>query len=180
MFKKLALGLLAIVLLVTGGAYLLPQTVHVERSIVVKAAPADVFATLNGYETFNTWSPWHARDPETEYTYSGPASGVGARMAWQSDAPDVGAGSQEITESRPNEYIETDLDFGGDGTATGFFKLVPVDGGTQITWGFDTDLGMNPLARYFGLMFDTWIGADYEAGLANLKTYVESEDGGPQ
>ncbi len=29
------------------------------------------------------------------------------------------------------------------------------------------------IARYFGLMFDAWVGADYEQGLANLKRLVE-------
>ena len=54
-------------------------------------------------------------------------------------------------------------------------QLVALAGveGTKITWGFDSDLGMNPIARWMGLMFDSWIGADYETGLANLKNLVE-------
>jgi hypothetical protein len=32
---------------------------------------------------------------------------------------------------------------------------------------------MNPMARWMGLMFDRWIGADYEAGLAKLKQVAE-------
>jgi len=49
-----------------------------------------------------------------------------------------------------------------------------------VTWGFDTDVteGQNLfgslMARYFGLLFDRWIGTDYEIGLANLKTLAES------
>ena len=27
--------------------------------------------------------------------------------------------------------------------------------------------------RYFGVMLDSWVGADYEAGLVNLKELVE-------
>jgi effector-binding domain-containing protein len=34
---------------------------------------------------------------------------------------------------------------------------------------------MNPVMRYMGLMFDTWVGKDYEEGLANLKQIVESQ-----
>ena len=30
------------------------------------------------------------------------------------------------------------------------------------------------LARYFGLLFDRWVGNDYEQGLANLKQFAES------
>jgi effector-binding domain-containing protein len=34
---------------------------------------------------------------------------------------------------------------------------------------------MNPIARYMGLMFDSWIGKDYDAGIANLKRVVEAQ-----
>ena len=49
-----------------------------------------------------------------------------------------------------------------------------------MTWFFDSDLteGVNFLdsflARYFGLLFDRWVGGDYELGLSNLKQYAES------
>ncbi len=35
-------------------------------------------------------------------------------------------------------------------------------------------VGMNPIGRYMGLMFDSMIGKDYEAGLAELKKLVEA------
>ena len=31
------------------------------------------------------------------------------------------------------------------------------------------------LARYFGLLFDRWVGGDYELGLANLKQFAASQ-----
>jgi effector-binding domain-containing protein len=49
-----------------------------------------------------------------------------------------------------------------------------------VTWTFDSDLVAGDnflnglLNRYFGLLFDQWIGADYEEGLASLKSLAES------
>ena len=63
------------------------------------------------------------------------------------------------------------------GTADAVFSLEGFDGGTRITWGFTTDVGYNPMMRWMGLMFDKWIGADYEAGLASLKELAEKEVG---
>jgi len=40
------------------------------------------------------------------------------------------------------------------------------------------DLGNNPIARYAGLMFDKWIGGDYEKGLARLKQVMEQGNAG--
>ena len=119
------------------------------------------------------WSPWLSRDPNVQLSYDGPEEGVGNTLRWTSDQADVGNGIQVITASTPNERVDTALDFGGQGLANAYFLLAPADGGTQVTWGFDTELGMNPMARWMGLMFDKWIGADYEAGLANLKKVVE-------
>ena len=94
-------------------------------------------------------------------------------MRWVSDQRDVGTGSQEIVVSEPDSRVETALDFGEMGTATAFFDLAPGGGGSRVTWGFTTDTGFNPVGRWMGLMMDRWVGADYETGLANLKTLVE-------
>jgi effector-binding domain-containing protein len=69
--------------------------------------------------------------------------------------------------------VKTKLDFGGEGIAYATFNLEPAEGGTKVVWSMDMDVGMNPAMRYMGLMFDTWIGKDYEEGLANLKKLVE-------
>lgn len=171
--KKIVLGLLILAAVLVLVGFFLPSSAHVERSANIDAPPATVFALVNGYRNYNKWSPWAARDPETEYVYEGPDAGVGAKMSWASDNPQVGTGYQEITVSEPDSRVLTHLDFGSQGTAEAFFELVPAAAGTTVTWGFDTDFGMNLVSRYMGLMFDSWIGADYEAGLSTLKQLAE-------
>ncbi len=171
--KGLFYLIVAVILLFVVGGFFLPQEQHVEREIVISASPAEVFKNIHDPKAFNQWSPWVKIDPDTKYTYIGPESGVGAGMIWSSDNPNVGTGSWVITETKPNESIKVDLDFGSEGTATSFYDLKPEGEGTRITWGFDMDAGMNPMNRWFGLMMDKWIGADYEKGLANLKALVE-------
>ncbi len=172
--KKLFLGLLAIVALLVIVGFFLPSTVHLERSTTIAAPQSTVFTLVNGFARMNDWSPWAKIDPSTVYTYEGPGHGVGAKMAWQSDHPDVGNGSQEITGSQPYERVETHLDFGPQGTAEAFFDLSEGDGGTQVVWGFDSDFGFNLMGRYFGLMMDRILGPQYEEGLASLKELAES------
>ncbi len=167
------LGLTVVVLVAI--AYILPGQVRVERATVIEAKPADVFKLVNGFENFNQWSPWYERDPDGDYQIEGPATGVGARMIWASEKPDVGAGSQEIVESVQDKLVRTKLDFGDMGNANASFQLEPSGEHTKIVWGFDTDLGLNPVSRYFGLMFERWIGPDYEHGLAKLKALAEEQ-----
>ena len=171
-FKYLGLAVLVLVAI----AYILPGSVQVERATVIDARPGDVFALVNSFEKFNAWSPWYEKDPEGDYRIEGPNEGVGARMTWASDKPGVGSGSQEIIESVPDKLVRTKLDFGEMGDANAFFKIEPRgEDRTHLVWGFDTDLGLNPISRYFGLMFEKWIGPDYENGLAKLKNLAEQQ-----
>ena len=170
--------LLLAAFVVTG--YLLPKQVHIERSITVNRPATMMFEILNSYRYFNEWSPWADRDPNAEFVISGPESGVGARMSWIGEPQLVGSGWQEIIASEPYEQINIKLDFDAQGIADTGFKLVSQGDATHITWFFDSDLtaGVNFLdsflARYFGLLFDRWVGGDYELGLANLKQFAES------
>lgn len=174
MVRNILIGLAVLVALVVGGAYLTPQNAHVERSVMMAATPEEVFSVVNDMSRFNEWSPWAKLDPNTKYTIDGAPSGVGAKMSWTSANENVGTGSQEIIESTQYSLVKTKLDLGQNGTAFATFTFAPGEGGTKVTWAFDSDMGMNPIARYMGaFLFDGMIGKDYEAGLANLKTIVE-------
>lgn len=170
-FKYIGLAVIVAIAI----AYILPGQVQVQRETVIEASPADVFKLVNGFENFNQWSPWYERDPDGDYQIEGPPTGVGARMSWASEKPDVGNGSQEIVESVEDKLVRTKLDFGDMGNANAFFEIEPTGDHTKIVWGFDTDLGLNPVSRYFGLMFERWIGPDYEQGLAKLKALAEQQ-----
>ena len=172
--KKLAVGLLGLIVVLAVVGLFLPSTARVEREVVIEAPQSTVFALVNGYKRFNDWSPWARYDPNTEYTYLGPDQGVGARMEWQSDNPDVGIGSQEVTASEPLSRVETALDFGPQGSADAYFDLTPEGDGTRVVWGFEAPFGMNLIARYFGLTMDWVLGPHYEEGLDNLKQLAES------
>ena len=173
MLRNIVIGLVSLVVVLVGVAFVLPRVAHVERAIVVGASPEEVFSVVNDLTRFNDWSPWAKLDPNAKYVIDGVPTGVGARMSWTSQK--LGAGSQEIIESEPYKTVKTKLEFDGQGPSISTFTFAPTDGGTKVVWGFDSDLGNNPVSRYMGLMFDSWIGKDYESGLASLKALVEAQ-----
>lgn len=174
LLKILFLVLTLFIVLTVAISFLLPREVELFRATEINAPVEQIYPILIDLHQFNRWSPWFERDPEAEFTFSGNETGVGSKMSWRSDNPEVGSGTQEITAITHNSEVRIHLDFGDQGEADAHYLLEPtVNGGTRITWGFRTDLGENPLARYFGLMFDRWIGPDYERGLANLKAMIE-------
>jgi hypothetical protein len=171
--KGLLYAALALIALVLAIGLFLPKTAHVERSVGTTASPAVVYGIVSSFKQFNEWSPWADLDPRTKYSYSGPESGVGAKMAWTSEKPDVGSGSQEITATDPDRSVTIKLDFGSQGISTSTMTIVPEGSGSRVTWAFDASFEGNYLGRYFGLMFERFIGKDYEKGLAHLKLIAE-------
>ena len=173
---KWLLGIVAVLaILFVGIGMLLPRDVTVARSIEIDAPPDAVFPYVNSLKATQEWSPWLERDPNVALTYNDTESGVGAAMEWASEEPTVGSGKQEIIISNENQSVRTALDFGDMGTAEATFLLDETGDTTMVTWTLDTDMGAGPVGRWMGLMMDSWVGADYEAGLLNLKTLVESQ-----
>lgn len=168
MIKKVLLGIVGFVVLLAATSYLLPGTYRVERSAVVAAEPAAVYATLTDFETWPSWTAWSPeKDPSCEWTFSGDQHAVGHRMVWEGDVH--GQGDMAFTALTPGSGLRYDMAFeNGQFLATGGFDLAAVDGGTEVTWFFGGDTGMNPVGRWMCLFIDSLVGPDFEEGLAGL------------
>lgn len=169
-------GLLGLFLIAVAGGYALPGKAHVERSASINAPAEKIYAIVSDLQRNKEWSPWTAMDPVIELSYSGPnsgAAGVGQKMSWVSKNPQVGTGSQEVTDLVPNERMVSALEFSGT-KAAATFTLQPDGTGTKVVWSFDATLS-GVAERWFGLLFDRLIGPDLEKGLVNLKTLAEAQ-----
>ena len=173
MFKKIILGVIAVAVLVTVGGFLLPRVVQVTRSVRIDRPASEIFAVVDSFQLFPKWSPWQDLDPNMHQSTEGPREGVGAKLVWSGNDK-VGSGSQLITAAVPDQFVDSDLDFGKMGVAKSRMILTPSGSGTLVTWSLDTDMGIGPIGRYFGLAMDRMIGPDFAKGLAKLKTVVET------
>lgn len=173
LIRRILIGLVALIAIVAIIGFFLPRNVVVEREILIDAPPEAVFPHVSSLQAFSEWSPWGDIDPDMVVEYSGPDTGVGNVMEWQSEHPNVGNGRQEIVEMSENESVLTALDFGEMGTADAWWRLSEEGDGTRVVWGLNADMGNNPIGRWMGLMMDGWVGADYERGLERLAATVE-------
>jgi uncharacterized protein YndB with AHSA1/START domain len=168
---------IAIIAVVIGAvvvAFFLPRHAIVARSVEIAAPPAVVFPLVGDLRRFNEWSPWAEIDPEAVYTFTGPIDGVGQTLNWESKDKRVGAGRMSIAAIEPGSRVVLDVDFDTEQGALSTLVVEPAGAGTRVTWTFDSDLGFNPVARYFGMMLDGMVGPDYEKGLARLKAVAET------
>jgi len=161
-----------LVLVAAGVGLLLPSHFRVERSVEIAAPAGKIYGLIADPREWKRWTVWNQRDPNMEMDYSGPASGAGAKWSWQSKSE--GSGNMEFTEARPGERIAYRLSFPEFGIeSAGALTLAPAGERVRVTWTNDGDLGRNPVNRWFGLMMDGVVGADFSAGLANLKRLAE-------
>lgn len=171
--KKLLIGLAGLLGLAAVVGLLMPRHAGLERSVHIEAPPANVFAVLNGFRSFDKWSPWADLDPSMKLNYEGPLTGVGAGYRWSGNSK-VGSGSQEIIASKPDSEIHLRLLFGDSPQPSDVaFRIVPDGPGSLVTWSFMADMGMNPFARLMIPVMRHFVGQDYERGLARMKVFVE-------
>ena len=60
-----------------------PNTFSIQRATIVKAPPERIFALINDFHQWGSWSPYENKDPAMKRSYSGAASGQGAVYAWE-------------------------------------------------------------------------------------------------
>jgi len=173
----IVIGLILVGLIVLIAAR--PAGFRLTRSATVSASPAAVFAEVNDFHRWEHWSPWAKLDPAMQTTLEGPPAGVGAIYSWTGNSK-VGAGRMTLTESRPGELIRICLEFLKPFAATNTTEFTFQASGdrTLVTWSM---AGRNNfLAKAFGLFVNVerMVGADFEKGLAQLRTLVETRAGG--
>ncbi len=103
----------------------LPSRLKIERSLLMNARPEVIFREVDTLRNWERWSPWHNLDPDMKITYGEKESGAGAGYSWESKKRNVGKGSLIITESRPYEYIATNINFMEQGSSKGYFRFEP-------------------------------------------------------
>jgi uncharacterized protein YndB with AHSA1/START domain len=177
MFETIAI--IAIVLAVAIAVVLIlaatkPNTISVRRAITVKAPPEPIFALINDFHQWRTWSPYEHKDPAMKRSYDGPASGKGAVYAWEGNK-NVGSGRMEILDTSVPTRIVIKLDFFTpfEGHNTAEFTMLPQGDATTVTWLMHGPaVFMSKVMQVF-MNLDNMIGKDFEAGLANLKRATE-------
>ena len=87
-------------------------------------------------------------------------------------------GDPSIVTSDASSGVEYEMSFDGTFPSTGSLSYEADGDETRVTWTMDGELE-GVFQRYFGLMLDSWVGADFEAGLEKLKATAEVLPPGP-
>lgn len=173
---KIVLIAIAVILglLIVVGLFL-PNTMSVEKSIVIDSPPNVPYSQVTNLRNMQEWDPWSKIDTTMETVFEGPIAGVGAKRSWKSKDEQVGSGSMTITKDEPFSNIEVELDFGEQGIASSYYNFEKVENGkTKVTWGFNSEIDIPIFGGYLCLMMGPMVEKEYVKGLESLKELSES------
>lgn len=178
MFKKIAIVIVVLLAAVAVFAATKPDTFRVTRATSIKAPPEKIFALINDFHQWRSWSPYENKDPTLKRAFSGAASGKGAVYEWEGNK-DVGKGRMEIADTSPPSKVTIKLDFFTPFEAHNSveFTLAPAGDSTHVTWDMQGPAPFFSKIMQVFIDMDNMVGKDFETGLANLKTIAEKKAG---
>ena len=174
--KKILFTILAVVVIAMGALSIWLATLEgsfdVKRSIVVNKANTDVFALIQDFNQWQSWSPWLCMEPEAKVEITGSGRNVGDSYAWKGEL--VGAGNMKHLKIVEGKYMEQDIVFEEpmESKSTVYWEFENVnDSTTKVIWGMKGEMPF--FARFMTNMMDPMIGMDYERGLKMIKDLAE-------
>jgi len=174
MLTKVLIALAVIVIVFVVVVAMRPSEYRVARTITISAPAPAVFAQVNDFHKWNAWNPWAKMDPAMKQTYEGAPAGTGAVYTWTGNRQ-VGEGRMTLTESRPPDLIRINLEFLKPfaATSTAEFTFRPEGQRTAVTWSMVGNLNFVAKVIHLFVGMDRMIGANFEKGLADMKSVAE-------
>ncbi len=175
-FKYFVIIVLSLIALLTVITLFLPDTISVEKSLIINAPAAEAYALAGDLKNIENLFPMLQIDKKMKKTLSTNTTESGASFEWRSDMKNVGSGNITIVEAKPGEYIKFAMTL--DGTDAGFteIRFETIDGKTKVTWSMNSDVSF--IARWFVPSYEDMIGKDIDSSLASLKRIAELSPAG--
>jgi effector-binding domain-containing protein len=169
--KRILLFLVVIIALAAIYVAMQPAEYNVQRSKVINAPTASVYATINELRTWEDWGSWYRKDTTIEVSYGEVTSGEGANNSWTSKD---GPGKMTTVAAVPNKPIDQEMQFADYDPSVVRWTFEEVEGGTKVTWIMEDD--NTPFVFKMGAAmsggYEAMLAPDMEEGLDNLNVLM--------
>lgn len=158
---KKGLKLLGALVCILAILFIIPSEFHAEKSTIVNGNKADVLVYVKDFNNYRNWNPWFSLDSNMTSKVEGKV------YSWESANDMVGSGSQTLVfESEDSIAYELKFTAPMENTAKAYMKFKEVEGGTEVSWGFNSDGNI-----LIGILMDpsTMVGDNYTNGLKLLQ-----------
>lgn len=162
------LGLLLLAVVIVG--VFLPSSAKVQRETLIAAPAATVFVLAGDPRRIAEWLPWIG--PAATLDVAESVDGGPESIRWE--AGRTRDGSLTFLHRAPYQSVSAAIEPAAGGELRSSMALEDTAEGTRFGWTVETDFGMNLLARYRGLWFESRTGDVLERGLVELTALAES------
>jgi hypothetical protein len=150
-----------------------PATYRVARSTAVAAPPAVVLAELSDLRRWSSFTSWPPRDPRSQQTYGGPATGTGSSLYWSNPGTAaerlsiVGVAADRVELELARATSESDVEV----------RVAAEGAGSRVTWTVEGSRGSTFVARARSVLAggEATLGRELEAGLDGLRKVAEAQ-----
>lgn len=141
--------------------------IFISKEIYINAKPNEVFAKINDFNHWATWSPWLMMEEGVKLDIQTDGKAYG----WEGKR--TGSGEMKVVGEKQDESIIMDLNFikPFKSFAKVGFIIKPKGEGVDLTWTMDSSLPF--FLFWMKKMMIAGVGMDYERGLRMLKNFVE-------
>ncbi|MGB0849635.1 MAG: SRPBCC family protein [Bacteroidia bacterium] len=153
-----------------------PSEKIVERRISIDSPSETIYKELSDVKQWKYWDAWYSMDTLQVREYFGTKGDSRYGFTYASENPDVGSGRTDVLEMKDNERIDVRYTFNngfGESSADGYMILDENEVYTDVTFGLVSNRSYP--ASLLNLFIEKWVGSDFDTGLENLKSQVESK-----
>lgn len=153
-----------------------PTDAIVTRTILIKAPKEAVWEQIVHFKNWPNWSPWIQKDSTVKITYTGTDGEPGSSYRWVGNPELTGEGEMKNVAVSENT-LNCEMTIVEPWHMEAKIALVvkdTTDDMQKVTWTFvkHTPYPLNAMNMFVNI--DKYMGGDFESGLKNMKTFVET------
>jgi hypothetical protein len=152
-----------------------PKDITVSRSTFIQAPKELVFKQMVHFKNWPNWSPWTRLDTSMKSTFSDNDSQAGSTYKWVGDLAKTGEVEIKNTSVEGSKMVFSfELLKPSHMVTSGSLIATDSAGGTKATFSFTNhfDYPWNAMTLFENI--DNILSKDFEAGLKNMKSYIET------
>jgi Polyketide cyclase / dehydrase and lipid transport len=174
--KRIGMVLLLVLAILLIAGLFIKNEYTIAKEVMINKPNDTVFKYIKYLKNQDNYSVWNRKDPKSIKTYVGQDATVGFLSSWDSQDPNIGAGTQEITKIEENKRFDLELRFKRpmESTATAFMSTEKIsENSTKVTWSFTGkfDYPVNAIMPLIGVK--KMLGNDMQKSLDDLKVLFE-------
>jgi hypothetical protein len=171
--RKIIFIIFSLAVIYVGVGCLLPDSVHVKRSVKIAAPAEEVYRHVADLRRWNSWSDLLPDEGSMSLQFIQDETRKDIGYSWNTGGFTPQKRRLLITGDAWCDSISAKMSFAEDGIASSCFRFNEEAGKTKVEWDFKIDLGKGISARWRGPFIHHLISPDLNLGLHKLKAISE-------